>query len=160
ETDKVGNQLAVLGDVKVRGLQVGEIRKITPTADGAELELAIDPGKATLIPRNVTAQFIPKTLFGDRYVALRIPQNAAPQHLSGGDVIQQDKSTRAVELESALDHLLPVLQAVQPEKLSSTLTAISTALDGRGKQLGDTLSDLGKLVGDLNPHVPELRHDI
>jgi virulence factor Mce-like protein len=160
QTDKVGNQLAVLGDVKVRGLLVGEIRKITPTASGAELELALDPSKVDLIPRNVTAQFIPKTLFGDRYVALQIPQNPVPQHLGAGDVIQQDRSTRAVELEAALEHLLPVLQAVQPEKLSSTLTAISTALDGRGKQLGDTIAELGKLIGDLNPHLPQLQHDV
>jgi phospholipid/cholesterol/gamma-HCH transport system substrate-binding protein len=159
-TDKVGNQLAVLGDVKVRGLQVGEIRRITPTADGAELELAIDPEKVDLIPRNVTAQFIPKTLFGDRYVALQIPGTPAPQHLREGDVIQQDKSVKAVELEAALEHLLPVLQAVQPEKLSSTLTAISTALDGRGKPLGETLADLGRLVGELNPHLPQLQHDV
>src|SRR5205814_5685678 len=104
--------------------------------------------------------FIPKTLFGDRYIALQIPANPAPQHLRAGDVIGQDKSTKAVELEAALEHLLPVLQAVQPEKLSSTLTAISTALDGRGKQLGDTLSDLGKLVGELNPQLPQLQHDV
>jgi virulence factor Mce-like protein len=160
QTDKVGNQLAVLGDVKVRGLLVGEIRKITPTTSGAELELALDPSKVDLIPRNVTAQFIPKTLFGDRYIALQIPTDPASQHLRAGDVIGQDKSTRAVELEAALEHLLPVLQAVQPEKLSSTLTAISTALDGRGKQLGDTLSDLGKLIGDINPHLPQLQHDV
>jgi phospholipid/cholesterol/gamma-HCH transport system substrate-binding protein len=160
QTDKVGNQLAVLGDVKVRGLQVGEIREITPTANGAELELALDPEKVDLIPRNVTAQFIPKTLFGDRYVALQIPNNPAPEHLREGDVIQQDRSTKAVELESALEHLLPVLQAVQPEKLSSTLTAMATALDGRGKTLGETLTDLGKLVGEVNPHVPQLQHDI
>jgi ABC-type transporter Mla subunit MlaD len=75
-------------------------------------------------------------------------------------VIQQDKSTKAVELEAALEHLLPVLQAVQPEKLSSTLTAISTALDGRGKPLGETLSELGQLVGELNPHLPQLQHDV
>ena len=160
QTDKVGNQLAVLGDVKVRGLLVGEIRKITPKDQGAELELALDPSKVDLIPKNVTAQFIPKTLFGDRYVALQIPNDPSPEHLIEGSVIGQDKSTRAVELEAALEHLLPVLQAVQPEKLSSTLTAISTALDGRGKQLGDTLADLGKLVGDLNPHLPQLQHDI
>jgi phospholipid/cholesterol/gamma-HCH transport system substrate-binding protein len=160
QTDKVGNQLAVLGDVKVRGLQVGEIRRITPTANGAELELALDPSKVDQIPRNVTAQFIPKTLFGDRYISLQIPNDPATQHLREGDVIGQDKSTKAVELEAALEHLLPVLQAVQPEKLSSTLTAIATALDGRGKQLGDTLTDIGKLVGDLNPHLPQLQHDI
>jgi phospholipid/cholesterol/gamma-HCH transport system substrate-binding protein len=160
QTDKVGNQLAVLGDVKVRGLLVGEIRRITAKADGAELELALDPSKVDLIPRNVSAQFIPKTLFGDRYIALQIPPNPSTQHLREGDVINQDKSTKAIELEAALDHLLPVLQAVQPAKLSSTLTAISTALDGRGKQLGDTLADLGKLIGDLNPELPQLQHDI
>jgi virulence factor Mce-like protein len=160
QTDKVGNQLAVLGDVKVRGLLVGEIRRITPTEHGAELELALDPAKVEQIPRNVTAQFIPKTLFGDRYVALQIPSNPAPQHLDSGDVIHQDRSNRAVELDAALEHLLPVLQAVQPEKLSSTLTAIATALDGRGKPLGETIADLGSLVGELNPHLPQLQHDV
>jgi phospholipid/cholesterol/gamma-HCH transport system substrate-binding protein len=160
QTDKVGNQLHVLGDVKVRGLIVGQVRKITPSAGGAELELALDPEKVDVIPRNVTAQFVPKTLFGDRYVALQIPADPAPTALRDGDVIQQDKSRKAVELEAALEHLLPVLQAVQPEKLSSTLTAIATALDGRGKPLGETLTELGQLVGELNPHLPQLRHDV
>jgi phospholipid/cholesterol/gamma-HCH transport system substrate-binding protein len=159
-TDKLGNQLQVLGDVKVRGLIVGSIRKITPTTHGAELELDLDPDKVDLIPRNVTARFIPKTLFGDRYVALQIPKNADTQHLSQGDRITQDTSAPAVELSQALDHLLPVLQAVQPQKLSTTLTAISTALDGRGKQLGQTLVDLGKLVEEINPYVPQLTHDL
>jgi phospholipid/cholesterol/gamma-HCH transport system substrate-binding protein len=159
-TDKLGNQLQPLGDVKVRGLIVGSIKAITPTEDGAELDLALDPDKVDLIPSNVTARFIPKTLFGDRYVALQIPETPSPQHLSSGDLIKQDTSAPAVELSQALDHLLPVLQAVQPQKLSTTLTAISTALDGRGKQLGDTLVQLGQLVDEINPHVPQLTHDL
>ena len=159
-TDKLGNQLQVLGDVKVRGLIVGSIKKITPTEHGAELDLAIDPDKADLIPANVTARFIPKTLFGDRYVALQIPSTPDQQHITDGDLIRQDTSAPAVELSQALDHLLPVLQAVQPQKLSTTLTAISTALDGRGKQLGDTLVQLGQLVSEINPHVPQLTHDL
>ncbi|MGB3439021.1 MAG: MCE family protein [Actinophytocola sp.] len=159
-TDKVGNQLQVLGDVKARGLIIGEIREITPTADGALLELALDPEKADLLPRNVSARFIPKTLFGDRYVALQIPEDPDPLSLREGDRIEQDRSAPAVELSQALDHLLPVLQAVQPQKLSTTLTAISTALDGRGEQLGETLVELGRLVGEINPHVPQLTHDL
>ncbi|MGH3876595.1 MAG: MCE family protein [Actinophytocola sp.] len=159
-TDKLGNQLQQHGDVKVRGLIVGEIRKITPTAQGSQLDLALDPEKVELIPRNVSARFIPKTLFGDRYVALQIPDDADPVSLAEGDRIEQDRSAPAVELSQALDHLLPVLQAVQPEKLSTTLTAISTALDGRGEQLGQTLVDLGRLVEDINPHVPQLTHDL
>jgi phospholipid/cholesterol/gamma-HCH transport system substrate-binding protein len=159
-TDKLGNQLQPHGDVKVRGLIVGEIRAISPTEQGSRLELAIDPDKVDLIPRNVSARFIPKTLFGDRYVALQIPENADPRHLGEGDRISQDRSAPAVELSQALDDLLPVLQAVQPEKLSTTLTAISTALQGRGKPLGQTLVDLGRLVEDINPHVPQLTHDL
>ncbi|MCT2587244.1 MCE family protein [Actinophytocola sp. S1-96] len=159
-TDEVGNQLDVRGDVKVRGLLVGEIREITPTAQGAELQLALDPDKVDVIPRNVSARFIPKTLFGDRYVALQIPEDPVEATLSEGDRIEQDRSAPAVELSQALDHLLPVLQAVQPQKLSTTLTAISTALEGRGEQLGRTLVDLGKLVDEINPHVPQLTEDL
>lgn len=159
-TDKLGNQLQVLGDVKVRGLIVGSIKEITPTERGAVLDLAIEPDKADLIPSNVTARFIPKTLFGDRYVALQIPEAPSPKSLTSGDRIAQDKSAPAVELSQALDHLLPVLQAVQPQKLSTTLTAISTALDGRGKQMGETLVQLGQLVGEINPHLPQLQHDL
>jgi phospholipid/cholesterol/gamma-HCH transport system substrate-binding protein len=159
-TDKLGNQLQVLGDVKVRGLIVGSIEQITPTERGAMLELALDPDKVDLIPSNVSARFIPKTLFGDRYVALQIPDDPASTHLDDGDRIEQDRSAPAVELSQALDHLLPVLQAVQPQKLSTTLTAISTALDGRGKELGQTLVELGQLVEEINPHVPQLTHDL
>jgi phospholipid/cholesterol/gamma-HCH transport system substrate-binding protein len=59
-----------------------------------------------------------------------------------------------------LDDLLPVLQAVQPQKLSTTLTAISTALQGRGVELGHTLAQLGQYVGQLNPQLPTLEHDL
>lgn len=159
-TDKVGNQLAVHSDVKVRGLIVGEVRKITPTAEGATLDLAINPEMIDVIPRNVSARFLPKTLFGERYVSLQIPEEIDEQTLRSGDVIKQDRSIRAVELEQAFESLLPVLQAVQPQKLSSTLTAISTALQGRGDDLGKSLADLGEFVGELNPHLPKLREDL
>jgi phospholipid/cholesterol/gamma-HCH transport system substrate-binding protein len=159
-TDKVGNQLQERSDVKVRGLIVGSVEKITPSAQGAELTLRLDPDKVDVIPSNVSARFLPKTLFGERYVALQIPDDPSPQALRAGDRIEQDKSTPAIEVEKALNDLLPVLQAVQPQKLSSTLTAISTALEGRGKPLGQTLSELGQYVGELNPHVPQLQHDL
>ncbi|WP_018682850.1 MCE family protein [Actinokineospora enzanensis] len=159
-TGTVGNQLTVHSDVKVRGLLVGEVRRITPTADGAELELALDPAKIDVIPGNVSARFLPKTLFGERYVALQIPKDASATMLAGGDRIHQDTSVQAVELEQAFESLLPVLQAVQPQKLSSTLSSISTALQGRGEKLGETLAQLNELVGDLNPHLPQLQKDL
>lgn len=156
----IGNQLTEDSDVKVRGLIVGSVADIEPSSSGAELTLRLDPGQTELIPSNVSARFLPKTLFGERFVALQLPDDPSPHPLTDGDVIGQDRTSSAIELEQALENLLPVLQAVQPQKLSSTLTAISTALQGRGEPLGETLSELGAYVGELNPHLPELQENI
>ncbi|MEA5362005.1 MCE family protein [Amycolatopsis sp., V23-08] len=160
QADKIGNQLIQQSDVKVRGLIVGSVKDISATADGAELTLALNPESAKLIPENVSARFLPKTLFGERFVSLEIPAKPSSKTLTNGDVIPQDRTSSAVELEQAFAHLMPVLQAVQPQKLSATLTAISTALSGRGDQLGDTLTQLGSYIGELNPHEPELQHNL
>ncbi|WP_410568597.1 MCE family protein [Amycolatopsis sp. cmx-4-61] len=159
ETDRVGSQLRTGGDVKVRGMLVGEVRSVLAKGDHAELELALDPDKTPVIPKNVSARLLPKTLFGERYVALQLPENKE-RPIEAGDVIPQDRSSAAIELQKVLDDVLPLLQAVQPEKLSSTLTAVATALDGRGKQLGETLAGLSDYLGKLNPSLPELKADI
>jgi phospholipid/cholesterol/gamma-HCH transport system substrate-binding protein len=156
----VGNQLIRQSDVKVRGLIVGSVKNISATSDGAELTLALDPASAKMIPQNVSARFLPKTLFGERFVSLEIPNNPSTHTLASGDVIPEDRTTNAVQLDKAINDLMPVLQAVQPQKLSSTLTAISTALNGRGKPLGDTLTELGQYIGELNPHEPQLQQNL
>jgi phospholipid/cholesterol/gamma-HCH transport system substrate-binding protein len=159
ETDHVGNQLRVGSDVKLRGLIVGEVRGVRAEGDAAVLDLALDPDTVGRIPGNVSARLLPKTLFGERYVALQVPrQPAAP--ITADAVIGQDRSSTAIELEQVLDDLMPVLQAVQPEKLASTLNAMSTALDGRGEQLGDTLVQLGAYLEKLEPSLPDVRADL
>ncbi|WP_439378256.1 MCE family protein [Amycolatopsis lexingtonensis] len=159
ETDRVGSQLRTGGDVKVRGMLVGEVRSVLAKGDHAELELALDPDKTHVIPKNVSARLLPKTLFGERYVALQLPETSEGA-IKAGDVIPQDRSSAAIELQQVLDDVMPLLQAVQPEKLSSTLTAVSTALEGRGKQLGQTLVQLSDYLGKLNPSLPDVKADI
>lgn len=160
EADRIGNQLTENSDVKVRGLIVGRVGKIEPTETGSKLTLNLEPEHADLVPSNVSARFLPKTLFGERFVSLEIPQEPSPRPLRAGDVIPQDRTESAVELEQAFEDLMPVLQAVQPQKLSSTLSAISTALQGRGAELGQTLSELGTYLGELNPHLPQLQQNL
>ena len=160
KTDHVGNQLQTASDVKVRGLIVGEVRAIRSTGDGAELELALQPDQVDLIPKDVSARLLPKTLFGERYVNLVLPKQSDGDHLTQGSVIEQDRSSSAIELEQVLNDLMPVLQAVQPEKLATTLTAVSQALDNRGKPLGQTLVQLDAYLGELNPQLPALKEGI
>ncbi|MEV4316620.1 MCE family protein [Actinocrispum sp. NPDC049592] len=160
ETDHVGNQLREGSDVKVRGMIVGEVRAIRATGDHAVLDLALQPDKVDVIPANVSARLLPKTLFGERYVALQIPARPDAKRLGAGSVITQDRSSVAIELERVLDDVMPVLQAVQPEKLAMTLNSLSTALDGRGEQLGQTLVQLNEYLTRINPSLPNLNADI
>lgn len=157
--DSIGNQLLTEADVKVNGLIVGEVRSITDAGGRARLSLALQPDKVKLIPSNVTARFLPKTLFGDKYVDLVIPDSRA-KPIAAGDEIQQDTSQQTVEVQRVLDDLLPVLRAVRPQDLSATLGAMAQALDGRGKQLGENLTQLNTLVTSLNTELPALKADI
>lgn len=158
ETDRIGNQMRTGADVKARGVVVGEVRDVrAESGDGAVLDLALQPDQAERVPSSSAARLVPKTLFGERYVDLKIPEGSPGAGLSAGDVIPQDRSESAIEVEKVLDDLMPVLQAVQPQKLSSTLRAVSEAVDGRGEQLGDTLVQLDSYLEDLNPSLPKLQ---
>ncbi|MFC5289404.1 MCE family protein [Actinokineospora guangxiensis] len=157
--DRAGSQLRVNADVKVRGMVVGSVREIRTRGDGVAVELDLDPDKSELLPENVTARLLPKTLFGQRYVSLVLPETPDGP-LREGQTIAQDTSERAIEIEKALRDLLPVLQAVQPQKLASTLGAVSQALEGRGGTLGETLSLLDDYLAEINPELPTLKEDI
>ncbi|MFJ1546305.1 MCE family protein [Streptomyces sp. NPDC088246] len=159
-TGTVGNEMHDNADVKLRGVVVGQVRNIEADGDGARLTLAIQPGKLGRIPADVTAQMLPTTLFGERFVALVPPEIPSVQSLKAGAVIPQDRSTNAIELEQVLDNVLPLLTAVQPQKLSATLTAVSQALEGRGDKLGETLVTLDAHLKKLNPQLPKLNADI
>jgi phospholipid/cholesterol/gamma-HCH transport system substrate-binding protein len=158
--DRVGNQLNDSSEVKVRGVVVGDVRSVRGSDDGAAIELALDPDKVAKIPGDVTALLIPKTLFGERYVQLSIPDSTGAGPIAAGDEIRQDRSRNAIELERVFDDLLPVLKAVQPQKLATTLTAIATALEGRGQRLGDAMVDTAAYLEDFNPNVPRLAADL
>jgi phospholipid/cholesterol/gamma-HCH transport system substrate-binding protein len=160
KTDRVGNQLNKASQVKARGVVVGDVRAVRAAQDGAVVELAMKADTLDRIPKDVTALLIPKTLFGERYVQLSIPDDSSEDPIGEGDVIRQDRSRNAIELERVFDDLMPVLKAVQPEKLATTLTAIATALEGRGEQLGATMVSTAAYLEEFNPNLPTLTDDL
>lgn len=160
-TDRIGSQLQASSDVKLRGLIVGEVRSIRTTGDGASLQLALDPEMAELVPANVHARLLPKTLFGERYVDLVSAEAGGPgRAIAEGDTIGQDRSSVAIELEQVFTDLLPLLRAVKPEKLSATLNALASALEGRGTRLGQNLVLVDSYFKEINPKMPVIQADI
>ncbi|SDZ29192.1 phospholipid/cholesterol/gamma-HCH transport system substrate-binding protein [Micromonospora pattaloongensis] len=158
--DRAGLHLNEGADVKVRGVIVGDVRSVRTEGGGAELRLALDPATIGRIPADVTARLLPKTLFGERYVELVAPPHTAAPPLRDGAVITQDRSRTAVELERVLDEALPLLQSIRPDQLAATLSAVATALDGRGEQLGANLTRLADYLRQLNPAMPTIAEDV
>ncbi|SCL30955.1 phospholipid/cholesterol/gamma-HCH transport system substrate-binding protein [Micromonospora rhizosphaerae] len=158
--DRAGLQLLEGADVKVRGVVVGDVRSVRSDGGGAVIRLALDPATTDRIPADVTARLLPKTLFGERYVELVPPTAGTAGPIRDGAVISQDRSRTAVELERVLDQALPLLQSIRPDQLAATLGAISTALEGRGDQLGANLARLDAYLRQLNPAMPALAEDV
>jgi phospholipid/cholesterol/gamma-HCH transport system substrate-binding protein len=160
QTDHTGLQLNKLADVKVRGALVGEVRDITSDGEDATLHLALDPKMVGYVPSNVSARILPKTLFGEKYVALIPPEHPSARPIQAGEVISEDRSSTAIELEQALNDIIPLLKAVKPEKLAATLAAMARGLEGRGDRLGRNLVELGDYLAELNKEMPTIREDI
>ncbi|MBB3039309.1 MCE family protein [Hoyosella altamirensis] len=84
------------------------------------------------------------------------PENPDPTPLPAGATINADAVT--VELNTVFQNLTELLQRIEPEKLNSTLGAISTALQGRGQEIGDLITRSHAYLGDINPSLPDLHN--
>lgn len=158
EASSVGLQLPTRADVKIRGVLVGEVLEMEADSGGAVLTLGLYPDKVDMIPANVTARIEPKTLFGEKYVALKIPDSPAEEHIEEGDRIT--RTTLSTQVEQTLNDIYPLLRTVQPADLNKTLTALATALEGRGEAIGKNLRTLDSYLKRINPELPGLVEDL
>jgi phospholipid/cholesterol/gamma-HCH transport system substrate-binding protein len=157
KANKTGVSLPSRADVKIRGVLVGEVLEVDTGGDGAELTLGLFPSETKTIPANVTAQILPKTLFGEKYIALQVPDQ--PQGtIKAGDTIEQ--SLLALELEEAINDLFSLLRTVDPADLNYTLSALATALEGRGETIGEGMETLDAYLRKQNPKMPALLETI
>jgi phospholipid/cholesterol/gamma-HCH transport system substrate-binding protein len=71
-----------------------------------------------------------------------------------------EQSEVAIEVERVLSDLYPLLRTVQPAEINYTLTAIATALEGRGDEIGENLEILDDYLKRTNPKIPLLVDDL
>jgi len=162
KTSSIGLQLPKRADIKIRGVLVGEVLDFDADGEGgADVILGLYPDKTDLIPQDVTASILPKTLFGEKFVALIPPADwdrSTDPAIEAGDTIE--KTRVSTEVEQVLSDLNPLLRTVQPGKINMTLNALATALEGRGDQLGENLETLDGYLRKFNPEIPQLAEDL
>ncbi|MGW0173682.1 MCE family protein [Rhodococcus sp. NPDC003322] len=145
--------------VKMRGVTVGRVDSIDTLPDGrAAIQLAMDPDQIGRIPSDVTVDIASTTVFGAKFVDFVPPATPSPAPMEAGQVLEAERVT--VEINTVFEQLTTVLDQIEPEKLNTTLGAIASATNGRGKQLGETVTELNAFLATLEPGLPALRNDI
>lgn len=160
--DDAGGALTVGSDVKSRGVILGEVTSVSSADGRVRIGMTLDGDQARRLPRSVQARVLAATVFGTTSIDLVVPDDAVTtaRGLPEGHVIQQDRSTRTLELQDTLDSTDRVLTAIEPAKLATTLSSIAGAVDGRGAELGRTLQTLETYLERLEPHLPLVQEDL
>lgn len=128
--DAAGQGLLPGSDVKIRGVNVGEVDSIELAEGEAEVTLRIDDGED--IPEDATATIRPKTLFGEKYVDIDPgPTEETGPYLADGDALVN--TLGGFELEAVLTDLYPLLEAVDPVELTTVLGEMAEGGRGLGE---------------------------
>lgn len=162
-SDRAGLVMENGAKVKLRGIQVGEVRSIG-TQQGADktrlatLSLTMYPRPFQYLPSNVEAEIKSTTAFGSKYVDLVIPQNGpSGQRLKAGAVLRSRNVT--VEVNTVFENLQAVVHAIDPAKLNAVLSAVAESVRGRGDVLGRAITGADTVLSAVNPRMPTVQRD-
>ncbi|MHA7648467.1 MCE family protein [Mycobacterium sp. ML4] len=148
--------------VTYNGVEIGRVASITEIQrDGvpvAKFVMDVDPDYLRLIPANVDANIKATTVFGNKYVALTSPKNPTPQRISPQLVI--DARSVTTEFNTLFETITSIAEKVDPVKLNLTLAAAAQALTGLGDKFGQSIVNGNAILDDINPRMPQIRHDI
>jgi phospholipid/cholesterol/gamma-HCH transport system substrate-binding protein len=148
--------------VTYNGVEIGRVADISEIErDGkpaAKLLLNVNPKYIKLIPANVVANIEAATLFGNKYVSFTSPKNPQQQRISPHDVI--DVRSVTTEFNTLFETVTSIAEKVDPIELNATLSALAQALNGLGGKFGESIVNGNQILAQLNPRMPQLRHDV
>ncbi|MEU9477470.1 MCE family protein [Streptomyces sp. NPDC048191] len=140
-------------DVRVLGVRIGEVDKITPEGGRVRVELEYDRGHK--VPADAQAAIINSSVVSDRYVQL-LPVYREGAVMRDGDVIPESRTAVPVELDRIFDSLHGTAEALGPNgankegSLSRLLGVSADNLRGQGRNLNQTVEDLSQAVTTLS----------
>ncbi|MGO9381203.1 MAG: MCE family protein [Mycobacterium sp.] len=148
--------------VTYNGVEIGRVSSISEIQrDGspaAKFLMDVKPKYINLIPANVDAKIKATTVFGNKYVSLTSPKNPTPQRITAKQVI--DARAVTTEFNTLFETLNSIVEKVDPVKVNLTLAAAAQALTGLGDKFGQAIVNGNAILDDINPQMPQIRHDI
>ena len=134
-------------NVTYRGVQVGRVTRVDPTAAGATAELSLDTSPR--IPADVQANVRSVSAVGEQYVDL-MPRAGGPPFLHSGSVIESQDTSVPQRVGPVLDQLSALVKSVPEDKLSDLLDESFHAFNGAGYDLGSLIDSGSRIAADAN----------
>lgn len=157
-SDRAGLVMEADAKVRSRGVEIGNVTEIRQEFDGATIEIEVDPAALEAIPADSHVNIRSNTIFGAKSIDFIPTAGTDGAPLREGTVVEASNVTE--EVNTLFQDLTDLLEAVEPEKLNSTLGAIAGAVDGRGEQVGQTITDLNAYLEEINPQIETLQRDL
>ena len=146
--------------VRVLGLEVGEVTAIRPLGDIVEVDMALDAERD--YPAGVRAILQPLSLLGERTVQLDPPYTNGPR-LADGAEIPLERTAVPAEVDEVLRSFENFLESLDQNTLADLIDVLSETLDGNGQGINELIGDgaatvriLSDASVDLNALVTEL----
>ncbi|TDB97501.1 MCE family protein [Nonomuraea longispora] len=133
--------------VKVMGLDAGYVDDIGIEGDRVRVSLRVD--RHVPLPAGVKAVVAPQNTLGERNVVLYPPWKPGDRRVQPGATIPLERTELPVEIDDALDAFTELTDALDDEKLGDVAGDLADGVRGRGKTIGDAVSDTSRLTGVL-----------
>jgi virulence factor Mce-like protein len=149
----------VHSDVRILGVKIGEVTKITPQGTKVRLDMTYDASYK--IPEDAKAVLVAPSIVSDRYVQLTPVWESGPL-LADGVHLGTDRTAAPVELDQIYSNIDELNRALGPQgankdgALSDLLAVGADNLEGNGARLNSTLRGLSTAIATLADNRTEL----
>lgn len=145
--------------VKILGMPVGEVTKITPGPTYVTVQMEVP--SSTPVPADAQALIMAPQVVNDRYVQLNPAYSGGPKMQSGA-VIPVSKTAVPISVDGIIDSLDALSKALGPNganahgALSALVASAAHSFGPNGAALHSTLDSLGSALQALSSKSPEL----
>jgi virulence factor Mce-like protein len=129
-------------DVRVLGLPAGSVSDVEVVGDKVKVELKIP--EDVPVPKDVTAQIVPQSLIGERYVQLSPAFKEGMARAEDG--MEITKVVVPVEPDEALAALKEFLDSLDPQGIGRLVTNLEEDLRGNGAALNVAIDSFSEVV--------------
>lgn len=146
-------------DVRVLGVKVGKVEKIT--AQGTEVRVDMLVDRSVQIPADAKAAIVAPSLVSDRYVQFA-PAYTGGSVLAEGVLLGRDRTSTPLEVDDLYASLNRVSTSLGPNginkngALADLLNTVAKNAEGNGQALNDTVTQLSKLSSTVNSYSDDL----